>query len=273
MNWRAISTIVRKDLKMVLQSRPVVVPLIVVPLIFFVIMPLMVALVPKLALTPEAMNLPSMERILARGPEGLRAALAGLTTIQAFAVWWLVYLMAPFFLIVPLMVASVVAADSFAGEKERKTLEALLYTPTSDVDLFVAKVLGAWLPALGVTLAGFLVYTLVADVTAWNMLHRILLPNWIWTAMVIWVAPPAAGLGLSTMVLVSSRVRTFQEAYQLGALVVLPVVALVIGQTTGVMYLSLELVLGLGLGLWVLDACLLWFGVRTFRRGELIAQL
>ncbi len=39
------------------------------------------------------------------------------------------------------------------------------------------------------------------------------------------------------------------------------------------MYLSFGLVLALGLGLWVLDARLLYVGVRTFRRGELIAQL
>jgi ABC-type Na+ efflux pump permease subunit len=41
------------------------------------------------------------------------------------------------------MVSSVLAADSFAGEKERKTLEALLYTPTTDRELFTAKLLEA----------------------------------------------------------------------------------------------------------------------------------
>ena len=39
------------------------------------------------------------------------------------------YLLAPLFLIVPLMVSAVLAADAFAGEKERKTLEALLHLP------------------------------------------------------------------------------------------------------------------------------------------------
>ena len=39
------------------------------------------------------------------------------------------YLLAPLFLIVPLMVSAVLAADAFAGEKERRTLEALLHLP------------------------------------------------------------------------------------------------------------------------------------------------
>ena len=51
------------------------------------------------------------------------------------------YLLAPLFLIVPLMVSAVLAADAFAGEKERKTLETLLHLPISDRDLFFAKVL------------------------------------------------------------------------------------------------------------------------------------
>jgi len=74
-------------------------------------------------------------------------------------------------------------------------------------------------------------------------------------------------------VLVSSRVSGFQEAYQLGSVVVLPVVLLVIGQAMGVMYLSIAFVLLLGLILWLVDAALIVFGVRQFQRGELIARL
>jgi ABC-2 type transport system permease protein len=120
---------------------------------------------------------------------------------------------------------------------------------------------------------GFVLYSLVADISTWSLIGKPLLPNLTWAVMVVWVAPAAAGLGLSTMVLVSSRVRTFQEAYQLGGVVVVPVVLLVIGQATGVMYFDVGLVLLLGLVLWVLDGFLLWMGVRLFRRQEVIAQL
>ena len=73
------------------------------------------------------------------------------------------YLLAPLFLIVPLMVSAVLAADAFAGEKERRTLEALLHLPISDRDLFLAKLLGAFLPAMAVSWIGFLAFAVVAN--------------------------------------------------------------------------------------------------------------
>ncbi len=102
---------------------------------------------------------------------------------------------------------------------------------------------------------------------------RIFFPTTMWLVLVIWVTPAVAGLGLGTMVLVSVRVQGFQEAYQLGGAVVLPILLLVIGQAAGVMYLNVGFVLLLGLVLWGVDAALLWFGTRTFRRSELTARL
>jgi ABC-2 type transport system permease protein len=273
LNRRAVQAIVRKDLKVVVQSKAVVLPLIIVPAMLFVLFPALAAFIPSMSHLPGATNMPQFDQLLQNAPPALKAALAGYSDTQKYAIWMLEFLMAPMFLILPLMVASVIAADSFAGEKERKTLEALLYTPTSDMDLFVAKILSAWLPAWVVSVLGFVVYSGVADITAWKLVGKALLPNLTWTLMVAWVAPAAAGLGLGTMVLVSSRVRTFQEAYQLGGVVVLPVVLLVIGQATGVMYFGPTLVALLGLILWLVDAVLIWAGVRLFRRAELIAQL
>ena len=137
----------------------------------------------------------------------------------------------------------------------------------------MGKVFSAWLPALGVAAVGVLLYSLVADLVSWPMLGRLLLPNPMWFLLVIWVAPAVAGLGLGTTVLVSSRVRTFQEAYQLGGAVVLPILFLVVGQITGLLYFNLVVVALLGLFLWAVDAVLLWYGSRTFCRDALLARL
>jgi hypothetical protein len=59
----------------------------------------------------------------------------------------------------------------------------------------------------------------------------------------------------------------------MGAVVVLPILLLVVGQATGVMYFSTWLVLLLGLGFWVVDLLLLWLGGRMFRRQELATRL
>jgi len=271
-NWRAVKAIVRKDLTVVARSRGVLLPLILVPAIILVVLPALVVLAPTATGLPTT-SLDDMERFMAAMPPGLQAKLAGLDDAQRWTVLALVYFLAPLYLIIPLMVSSVIAADSFAGEKERKTLEALLYTPTTDGELFLGKLLSAWLPAVGVALGGFVLYGLVANLTAWPVMGRLLFPNGMWLVLVIWVTPAVAGLGLGTMVLISGRVRGFQEAYQLGGAVVLPLVLLVVGQAAGVLYFSTGLVLLLGLLLWGVDAALLWWGKRTFRRGELIARL
>jgi len=171
------------------------------------------------------------------------------------------------------MVSSVIAADSFAGEKERKTLEALLYTPTTDGELFLSKLISAWLPALGVAWGGFVLYALVVNAAAWPTMGRVFFPNLMWVFLALWVAPAAAGMGLGTTVLISVRAQGFQDAYQLGAMVVLPIVLLVIGQASGVIYFSVGLVVLLGLVLWIVDAALLWLGGRTFQRSELASRL
>jgi ABC-2 type transport system permease protein len=271
-NWRAIKAIVGKDLKVVFQNKGVSIPLIVVPALLLVLLPGLAALVPFFE-NDLSSSFEELKPLLQSMPASLRAELAGLGEGQTIVVLILVYLMAPMYLILPLMVASVIAADSFAGEKERKTLEALLYTPTTDQELFLAKLLSAWLPALGVAWGGFVLYALVANLAAWPTMGHLFFPNLMWLFLAFWVAPAVAGVGLGTTVLISVRAQGFQDAYQLGAIVVLPIVLLVIAQATGVIYFSIWLVFLLGLILWAIDAVLLWFGGRTFRRSELAARL
>jgi ABC-type Na+ efflux pump permease subunit len=199
--------------------------------------------------------------------------LSGYNEEQQLIVFTLVYMLAPLFLIMPIMVSSVLAADSFAGEKERKTLEALLYTPTTDRELFTAKLLGAWLTAIAVTLLSFVVYGVMANAAGWHSIGHVFFPTWMWAALVLWVTPAVAGLGLVVMVFVSVRSQGFQDAYQTGGLVVLPVIALMIGQISGVMYFSLGVVLLVGLVIWLIDLVLLWFASKSFRRSELMTRL
>ncbi len=272
MNWRAIFAIVHKDVTLALRTKAVAMPLLIVPLILMVGLPLLLGTIVILA-ENVGMTSSDMEEIQRIIPASIQPTLAGLNATQAGLVFALVYMFAPMFLIIPLMVSSVVAADSFAGEKERKTLEALVYTPTTDHELLLAKMLGGWIPGVLVGVGGFVLYTIVVDLVTWRVTGQIFLPNGFWLLLAFWVGPAAAGIGLGVTVLVSARVNTFQEAYQLGSLVVLPVVFLMIGQLSGLVYLSLGLVLALGLLLWILDVLLFLAGAATFRRSELMARL
>lgn len=272
MNPRVILTIVRKDLLVVARNKGVWMPIVLVPIIFIGLLPAVGILVP-LSIGTTAEELEDVRSFLEHLPPGLSRQLAGLTEEQTWVVLFSTYFLAPFFLIIPIMISSVIGADSFAGEKERKTLEALLYTPASDAELFVGKVLTALIPAVLVSWLSFVVYGITVNLAGWSVMGRIFFPNTMWIALILWVVPAAAGLGLSVIVLVSSKVKGFQEANQIGGTVVIPIILLVVGQLTGVLYFSLPIVLLIGAILWGVDALLIRFGIRTFARGELMARL
>ena len=271
MNSRAIMAIVRKDLKVAVQNKGVVLPIVILPLILFVVFPWIMAYAPSWA-EAGGSSVSNVDELLARMPAGLLAELSGYTLDQQIVVFTLVYMLAPLFLILPLMVSSVLAADSFAGEKERKTLEALLYTPTTDRELFTAKLLGPWAAAIVIALLSFVLYGVMVNAAGWHSIGRVFFPNWMWVALVLWVTPAVAGLGLVVMVFVSARAQGFQDAYQIGGMVVLPVILLMVGQISGVLYFNLAVVLLVGAVIWLIVLILLWLASKSFRRGELMTK-
>lgn len=270
-DWRVLRTLALRDLIVVRRSKAMMLPMVIVPLIFVIAIPAAVGLLaPQMAAAGEVEDLAQFLEMM---PEPMRERFAGYDEAQIVVVAILEHLFAPMFLIIPLMVASTIAAGSFVGEKERKTLEALLHTPTTDTELFVGKLLASWVPAFLVGLGAFVVYGLVVNFSAWRVMGGFFFPSAMWVALVLWLAPAAAGLGLGAIILISSRVSTFQDAYQLGGMVVIPVLLLVFGQIAGVLYLNVLAVMLLGLFLWLVDAAIVWFGVRTFKRDEIIARL
>src|SRR3546814_14716139 len=80
---------------------------------------------------------------------------------------------------------------------------------------------------------------------------RIFVPTQLWGVMILWVAPAVATLGLAVMVRVSARTHTTQEANQLGGAVILPLIFLAVGQSTGLLLVTLPIAVGIGAVIWV----------------------
>ncbi len=270
MNARAMSAVVRKDLKVVIQNKNVVTPIIIIIVVFFVGLPWLVGLAPTI-IHGFGGQMNSLEGLLAKMPAGMLQELAGSTVSQKVIVFALGYMLLPFFLMIPLMAASMLAADSFAGEKERKTLEALLYTPTTDRELLIAKMLSGWLASIAIALGGFLIYAINVNAAAWSQMQRIFFPNVMWLVLVFWVVPALSGLGVSLMVVVSAHAQGFQDANQMAGIVVLPIVALFYAQLAGAIYLNISILLLMGLVVWLLTGVLIWLGSRSFHRNRLLA--
>jgi ABC-2 type transport system permease protein len=275
MNLRTIRIIMMKDLKEVAQNKGAWIPAAVLPLVFMVLLPVGLILSPQL-MTSAGQNIPgqiSTAQIRDFIAPFLGGELNGLNDNQAWVVLTTGYMLAPFLLIMPLMLSTIIGAESFVGEKERKTLEALIYTPASDGELFVAKVLASVLPAIALGWVSFLLYGVTVNIASWPVMGHIWFPTLIWLPLMLWLTPAIATLGMAVTVLISIRTKTFMEAYQMSGSLVIVVLGLVAGQISGVLFLSVGVSLLLGLGIFIVDAILIRFGVRTFARSSLLSRI
>jgi len=274
MNWRSIWAITRKDLMEVRQNKAAWIPAIVMPVIFAIVFPLIFSVLPQVMPAQDLeRQLGDMDVLLKNLPAAAQIIFKGLKIEQMFTIYMTAFLLAPLFLIMPLMFSSVVGADSFVGERERKTMEALLYSPATDAELFLGKVLAAVIPAIGLSWLTYLIYIIVVNAGSFNLFGRIWFPLPTWWPMMFWLTPAFALLGVSATVMISARVKTFMEAYQLTGSLVIIVLALVVGQATGVLYLGVGKVLLIGTLLWIVDGILIYWNLRVFKRSSLIAKL
>ncbi len=261
--------IARKDLGAVTSNSQVWAPMAIVPALLGVLMPTLAATITAHRAT-ATLN-PADEAKLREFLQKLDLpSIASQPTLtHAMVDVGANYLLAPLFLIIPLMVSSVMTAESFAGEKERGTLESLLYSPVELGTLYAGKILAALLPSLVISLGSLALCALGLNLGAWSLFHRVFFPTLNWLPLVVLVIPALSFATILVNVFVSARVATFQAAYQLGGLVVLPLILLVAGQATGLLLLSTAVVTGAGVALVLLDVVL----VRLLIAGTSRARL
>jgi ABC-2 type transport system permease protein len=265
-NRTVVRTLLARDLGMIRRSKALMLPMLFLPTLLLVILPAAIGLAARertldvdqfVNMLPGALADP----VLAHPPE------------ERLIILVLGYMVAPLFLIVPLMVSSVLAADTFAGEKERKTLETLLHLPVRDRDLYVAKLLSTFVPSTAVSWLGFTVFCIVSNVVCWPVMGRVFLPTVTWMIVIVWLAPAVAALGLGVMVRVSIRVENTQEAQQLGGAVVLPFVVIAVGQTTGLLIAGPAVTLVVGAVIWAIAILLNVRGMHLYQRNKMAARL
>ncbi|MCF7756036.1 ABC transporter permease subunit [Paenibacillus xylanexedens] len=258
-NRQAIRALVRKDIRSVTASVQLWLPMLIVPLIIGIIMP------SALLWAASRMELRSLgnisfllESLDALTQGGQIPQLASMPTDNHRIVYYLaMYMFAPLFLIIPVMASSILTANSFAGEKERKTLEGLLFAPISMDTLFKGKVLAALIPSILLSWVTFLIYGIIANILMYPMFGTLMFPNLNWIILVVWVVPACSLIVILLNVLISAKVRGFQEAYQLGGLIVLPLIALVAGQASGMLLIGPWMLLMIGAVLLLISVVLL----------------
>ena len=132
----AMTAIIKKDLKSVMDNRRMFASLMIVPLVLMIFLPSIFLVMLRFAPAD-----PDIEKLLALLPGAMRQE----TWQQAAAGLMMNFILPPFFLMIPVMTASIMAASAFVGEKEKHTLETLLYCPLSVRQIFRAKVMASFL--------------------------------------------------------------------------------------------------------------------------------
>lgn len=174
-----------------------------------------------------------------------------------------------FFLIIPIMAASVMAASSFVGEKEQNTLETLLYSPLTVRQLFHAKVLASFLFSMLISWISFLLMVLVLGAESFALTGVMLIPGISWLLVLVLLSPAVSLIAITMIVRGSAKAQNVMEAQQKAAFLILPVVFLIAGQFIGAMLINAWILAGLAVVLGLAAWILLKISLRKFS-GEML---
>jgi ABC-2 type transport system permease protein len=274
LNKNIILTIAMKDMKAVFSSKKVWVPMIMVAFIICIAVPSCIAFFglkfDLLGTSTQDIEKPINAFIKNFPNVEMRNILAALPTLgYKFVYFFLTFMMIPFFLMVAIINSMVTSSNSFVGEKERNTLETLLFAPISIKDLFLGKVLSSLIPTLGISFAAFLISFIVVNLITYPHFEVILYFNSTWMILMFWVIPILVLFNIILNVLISAKVKTFQESQQFGGLLVLPIVGIIISQASGIFFLSPLTLFLIGVGLLIANLVLIKLVTKFNNRNAL----
>jgi ABC-2 type transport system permease protein len=269
-----IMTISQKDIKAAFSSKKIWVPMIIVAVILCIIIPSGFAYFglhfDLIGRSSEDIEKPINAFIKNFPNDEMKNTLAALPTLgYKFVYFFLSFMIIPFYLMVAIINSMVTASNSFVGEKERNTLETLLFAPISIKDLFLGKVLASLIPTLGITFAAYIINLIIVNIITYPYFGEILLLNSTWLLLIFWVIPTLVLFNVILSVIISAKVKTFQEAQQFGGILILPVIGIVISQASGLFFLSPLILFFIGVALLIANAIILKIVTKYNQRNTL----
>lgn len=176
----------------------------------------------------------------------------------------------PFLLMIvgffPISVSLVIALESFVGEKERHSLEPLLSSPLTNLELYVGKTLAATLPPLLAAYMGIVVYLAGLYISL-----RWVPPPILLTQIVVLTTVQALVM-VSGAVVISTQTTSVRAANLLASFIIIPMALLVQGESMVMFWARYDVLWVIIFGLLMLNAVLVRMGVRLFNREELLGR-
>ena len=255
--------VIGKELNDVRRSRLILTTMIVptVLYVFLSVAVLSAGSLPAMGVLSGA-ELRSLEQTLPRA-----ANVSPAETFQALLVDQILVL----YMLAPLFIPLTIASYSIIGEKTLRTLEPVLATPIRTWELLFAKAIAALIPGVAVSWASYLVFLVLAGVTTSSVVVRLALSP-VWLVAFGLLSPLFALLAVGMAVIASSRTNDPRAAQQLGAVVILPISALLSAQVFGFIRLDVSHALWLAAGAALADVAILWEAVRLFDRETILTR-
>lgn len=255
-------TILEKEWAEVFRNRLVVFTVLFMPLVFTALPLIMLSSTRGATGNTAGADLP---------PSMLQACPADVSMGGCFQIY-LVNQFLMLFMLMPLIIPTSIAAYSVVGEKTTRSLEPLLATPISTLELLAGKNLAAVLPAVGATWLGFAIYILGAQILVTEPAVRGALISQMWLLAILVVGPLLAILSVNFALMVSSRVNDPRVAEQLSAVVIVPVLLLLVGQVSGLLLIQPVMVMWFIVILALIDAGAIYLAVRVFDREAILTR-
>lgn len=261
-----VTAIIENEWAQLLRNKIVIFTTLAPPLL--VVMLAVAVLVLTTFVNSELDKMGGPAQALVTGQAGELGDLTGIDGLRAA-------LLSPFlmlFQIIPLVVPVTIASYSIVGEKQTRSLEALLSTPVRTWELLIGKALAAAIPGVLAAWYSYLIFALVARVTVSDAVFTKVVLSPAWLLSIVILTPLFTLLAVSLGLIISSRVRDPQSAQQLGSLIILPLIGALVGQVTGALQVNASFVAGTAFGMAVLDAFLLMFAVNVFGRENILTK-
>jgi ABC-type transport system involved in multi-copper enzyme maturation permease subunit len=166
----------------------------------------------------------------------------------------------------PVSFSLMIALESFAGEKERNTLEALLSTPLSDRTLYLGKLLAALIPPLVASYISMSLYLGgVMLVTGYR-------PDWSLIGAIVLLDLAQALVMVGSALIISSHTTSVRAANLLAAFIILPMSVLIQGNNALILWGGGEQLWLIALALGLFALLLIRMGLRLFNREQILAR-
>ena len=260
---RHIRTIIHKEWEDALHNKMVFYVIVLVPLLMVILPIVLLYLMGHLPISERDME--ELGRVL-NNPmfQGMAPAEAMQSVMTSN--------MLVLFLIMPVMVPVTIASYSIVGEKVQRSLEPLLATPITTMELILGKGVAAALPGIITTWIAYGIFLVFARFLAASPRVFGVFVNPMWLVALLVLAPLLTIMAVNFGLIISSRVSDPRSAEQLGALIILPLMLLFIGGLSGFIALNSTTFWLTSLLVAVADVALAYFAVVLFQRETILTR-